>query len=178
MDSKRKVKQYPGLFQCVIGMTFFGTPFRGAPGMKCEELLSAAYHVQQHKGYVQGDGPLYRLYIEWILHMLTYFPERTLRILEPDNEALVDLMNHFMETRQEAKKAKIACFYELKPTNVGAIIGDREIVVCIVSFLRSVGKSKVLLLTVFRVSSSQRPRLASIHRRRPPKPPSGRIIST
>jgi hypothetical protein len=45
----------------------------------------------------------------------------------PGNETLLDLVDAFMETRRERAKAKIACFFEMCPSNVGAIIGDKAI---------------------------------------------------
>jgi hypothetical protein len=45
----------------------------------------------------------------------------------PGNEILLDLVDLFMETRRERAKAKIACFFEMRPSNVGAIIGDKQI---------------------------------------------------
>lgn len=45
----------------------------------------------------------------------------SLNILAPGNETLMDLMELFFETRQEKNLAHVACFYEQKPSNVGAI---------------------------------------------------------
>jgi hypothetical protein len=58
-----------------------------------------------------------------------YPPGRNLRVLEPGNGELITTVTMFMETRRQQAKAKIACFYEQKPTNVGAIIGGKEIIV-------------------------------------------------
>lgn len=49
--------------------------------------------------------------------------EEVLRILEPGNEFLQDLVDKFGETRSQASKAHVACFFELKSSNVGAIVG-------------------------------------------------------
>jgi hypothetical protein len=48
-----------------------------------------------------------------------------LRILEPGNEFLQDLVDKFGKTRSQANKAQVACFYELKSSNVGAIVGKQ-----------------------------------------------------
>ena len=58
-----------------------------------------------------------------------------LRILEPGNEFLQDLVDNFGKTRSQANKAHVACFYELKSSNIGAIVGGqartvRHISVC------------------------------------------------
>lgn len=46
-----------------------------------------------------------------------------LRILEPGNEFLQELVDQFGKTRRQANKAEVACFYELKPSDVGRIVG-------------------------------------------------------
>jgi hypothetical protein len=53
-----------------------------------------------------------------------------LRILEPGNEFLQDLVDNFGEIRSAANKAQVACFYELKSSNVGAIVGGQTRTVC------------------------------------------------
>ena len=89
-------------------MIFFGTPFRGAAGLNQSELLLAA-QSQYEGGQVQGA---------------------VLNILAPGNESLTDLMTFFFETRQEKDKAWVACFFELKSSNVGAILDGRPVYVC------------------------------------------------
>jgi len=49
-----------------------------------------------------------------------------LKILEPENEFLQEVVDQFMMTRRQANKAHIACFYELKASNVGAIVGKQD----------------------------------------------------
>lgn len=46
-----------------------------------------------------------------------------LRILEPGNEFLQELVDGFCKTRVLANSARVACFYELKLSNVGRIVG-------------------------------------------------------
>ena len=46
-----------------------------------------------------------------------------LRILEPGNEFLQELVDGFCKTRALANGARVACFYELKLSNVGRIVG-------------------------------------------------------
>ena len=48
-----------------------------------------------------------------------------LRILEPGNEFLQDLVDSFGRIRSHMNRAHVACFYELKPSNVGAIVGKQ-----------------------------------------------------
>jgi len=52
-----------------------------------------------------------------------------LKILEPGNEFLQDLVDQFGKTRKEADKAVVACFYELKSSNVGKIVGKEDRIV-------------------------------------------------
>ena len=52
-----------------------------------------------------------------------------LKILEPGNEFLQEVVDQFGKTRRQANKAQVACFYELKASNVGRIVGkvDRTV---------------------------------------------------
>ena len=52
-----------------------------------------------------------------------------LRILEPGNEFLQELVDQFGKTRRLENKALVACFYELKSTNVGKIVGKKDRIV-------------------------------------------------
>ncbi|KAH8689727.1 hypothetical protein GQ44DRAFT_695924 [Phaeosphaeriaceae sp. PMI808] len=49
-----------------------------------------------------------------------------LKILQPGNEFLQEVVDQFGRTRGLANKAKVACFYELKSSNVGSIVGGRD----------------------------------------------------
>ena len=49
-----------------------------------------------------------------------------LRILEPGNEFLQDLVDQFGKTRRNANKTQVVCFYELKSSNVGMIVGGKD----------------------------------------------------
>ena len=80
-------------------MLFIGTPFRGAGGLSQAGILRAIQ--SQYEGeQIQGS---------------------TLNILAPGNEILLDLMDEFSETRKGRNIAHVACFFEQKPSNVGAI---------------------------------------------------------
>jgi hypothetical protein len=85
-------------------LVFFGTPFRGAEGMSQSEMLQAALSE-----YEQDQ-----------VH-----PE-VLNILDPGNELLQDLVDGFGKTRSLPNKAQVACFFELQPSNVGAIVGEQS----------------------------------------------------
>ena len=100
VDAQRSEVKWPGIFRSTTGMMFFGTPFRGAGGLSQGEMLRAA-QSQYEEGQVQGA---------------------VLPILAPGNETLIDLMTLFFETRQEKNKAYLACFFEQKSSNVGAIL--------------------------------------------------------
>jgi len=49
-----------------------------------------------------------------------------LKILEPGNEFLQGVVDQFGKTRILANKAQVACFYELKSSNVGKIVGRED----------------------------------------------------
>ena len=51
-----------------------------------------------------------------------------LKILQPGNEFLQDLVDQFGKTRRELNKAMVACFYELKSSNMGKFVGKDWIV--------------------------------------------------
>jgi hypothetical protein len=73
-----------------------------------------------------------------------------LRILEPGNEFLQEVVDQFGKTRRQANKAQVACFYELKSSNVGRIVGKTN---------RAVGRERTLhftRLTIFLESHSER----------------------
>jgi hypothetical protein len=53
-----------------------------------------------------------------------------LKILEPGNEFLQEVVDQFGKTRMRAKKAQVACFYELQSSNVGRIVGKTDRTVC------------------------------------------------
>lgn len=48
-----------------------------------------------------------------------------LKILEPGNELPQEVVDQFRKTRMQANKAQVACFCELKSSNVGKIV-ERE----------------------------------------------------
>jgi hypothetical protein len=95
------------MFASTTGLIFFGTPFRGAEGMSQVEMLAAAQR-EYEEDEVQTD---------------------ILKILEPGNEFLQEVVDQFLKTRRQVNKAQVACFYELKSSNVGRIVGkvDRTV---------------------------------------------------
>ncbi|KAG9657518.1 hypothetical protein KCV03_g10181, partial [Aureobasidium melanogenum] len=92
--------KWPGVFTSTTGLVFFGTPFRGTEGMKQSEMVQAA--LSQYSANVQGES---------------------LRILGPGDEFLQEVVDKFLETRSRSHPARVACFYETKSSNVGAIVG-------------------------------------------------------
>ena len=48
-----------------------------------------------------------------------------LGVLQPGNEFLQELVDQFGKTRG-SHRAQVACFYELKPSNVGRIVGKTD----------------------------------------------------
>jgi hypothetical protein len=102
------MSKWPGVSTSTTSLIFFGTPFRGAEGMKLVEMLEAA-RSQYQEDEVQTT---------------------VLEILEPGNEYLLGLVDDFGETQTPANKAEIACFYELIPSDVGKIVGTQNRTVC------------------------------------------------
>jgi hypothetical protein len=47
----------------------------------------------------------------------------SLRILEPGDEFLQEVVDKFLETRSKPCPAQVACFWETKSSNIGAIVG-------------------------------------------------------
>ncbi|THZ90977.1 hypothetical protein D6C88_03825 [Aureobasidium pullulans] len=92
-------KRWPDLLSFTTGLVFFGTPFRGAEGISQSELLQAA--IEEHK-VVEAQA---------------------LRILDPGNDPLEDLVTDFCRLHSVPHKAQIACFFEQKPSNIMAIVG-------------------------------------------------------
>lgn len=103
-------QEWRGIFTLTTGLIFFGTPFRGTEGMKQNEIVEAALS-QYRPDQVLGES---------------------LRILRPGDKLLQDLVDGFLKTRLNSNAARVACFYETKSSNVGAIVGGqarREFVV-------------------------------------------------
>lgn len=56
---------------------------------------------------------------------------RALDILRPGDAYLQDLVDSFLKKRRnQANKAPISCFFELKSSNVGEIVGKEDRIVC------------------------------------------------
>jgi hypothetical protein len=104
VDARHDEDEWPGVFTSTTGLIFLGTPFRGTEGMKPVEMLEAA-RSQYQENEVQPA---------------------VLGILEPGNEFLQELVDQFGKTRMVASKAQVACFYELKSSNVGRIVGKEN----------------------------------------------------
>ena len=99
MVAKRSGDKWLDIYRSTTGVLFFGTPFRGAGGLSQAGILRAI-QSQYKEEQIQ---------------------ESNLHILAPGNETLIDLMDEFSETRKERNIARVACFFEQKPSNVGAI---------------------------------------------------------
>lgn len=105
VDASRSDTKWHGIFKSTTGMVFFGTPFQGAGGLDQTEIIRAA-QSQYAEDQVQAT---------------------VLNILSPGNESLIDLTTNFFETRQGEGKTHIACFFEQKSSNVGAIFCNGRI---------------------------------------------------
>jgi hypothetical protein len=104
IEAYHDAARWHGIFRSTTGLIFFGTPFRGAEGMSQSEMLQAALSEYERD---------------------EVHPE-VLNILDPGNELLQDLVDSFGKTRSLPNKAHIACFFELQPSNVGAIVGKQQ----------------------------------------------------
>lgn len=105
-------KRWPDLLSYTTGLVFFGTPFRGAEGISQSELLQAA--IEEHK-VVEAQA---------------------LRIFDPGNDPLEDLVTDFCRLHSVPHKAQIACFFEQKPSNIMAILGKnaQKVAGCVPNF--------------------------------------------
>ena len=55
---------------------------------------------------------------------------RALDVLQPGNAYLQDLVDSFLKKlRDQTNKTQIACFFELKASNVGRIVGNQDRIV-------------------------------------------------
>jgi hypothetical protein len=107
LDAKDDEESYPGIFTSTTGLLFFGTPFRGAPGMTQSEMLDAA-RQEYHDDEIQGEN---------------------LQILKVGDAFLQDIVDRFGKIRSGPNKTMVACFFELKSTDVGKIVGGQKRIV-------------------------------------------------
>jgi hypothetical protein len=108
LDAKEEEEEWPGIYTSTTGLVFFGTPFRGAEGMSQSEMLDAARR-EYEDDLIQGE---------------------VLEVLKPGNEFLQEVVNKFCKTRSRPNKVRVACFFELKTSDVGAIVGGQARTVC------------------------------------------------
>jgi len=113
LEAKDEEDEWPGIFASTTGLVFFGTPFRGAGGMSQTEMLAAA-RQEYDDDQIQGD---------------------VLKILEPGNEFLREVVDKFCKTQSRREKTQVACFYETKASDVGAVVGKQTRTVCAVAMV-------------------------------------------
>lgn len=53
----------------------------------------------------------------------------TLHLMQRGNELLQNMVDEFCKTRSGPAKCEVACFWELKTSDVGAIVGGQKIMV-------------------------------------------------
>lgn len=104
LEAYHDTVRWHGIFQSTTGLIFFGTPFRGAEGMSQSEMLQAALS-EYRRDEVHTE---------------------VLKILDPGNELLQDLVDGFGKTRSLPNKAHVACFFELRSSDVGDIFGGQQ----------------------------------------------------
>ena len=110
---KRSGDNRLGIYKSTTGMLFFETPFCGAGGLSQAGILRAI-ESQYKEEQIQGSN---------------------LNILERGNETLIDSMDDFSKTRKERNLARVACFFEQKPSKVGAIYKEPRLQVSELSLL-------------------------------------------
>jgi hypothetical protein len=108
VNARHDEAEWPDIYMSTTGLVFFGTPFRGAEGMSQVELLEAIWRACQ-KDEVQPE---------------------VLKISEPGNEFLQELVDQFMKMERQANKAQVACFYELISSSLRKIVGNKNQIVC------------------------------------------------
>ena len=64
--------------------------------------------------------------IQAVLNEYEDVEPEVLRILDPEDELLLGLVHEFEKTRNQFGGARVVCFFELRPSNVKAIIGQDE----------------------------------------------------
>ncbi|RAR00817.1 TPR-like protein [Stemphylium lycopersici] len=112
LEAEQYPKEWPGVFSSTTGLVFFGTPFRGAEGMNQMEMLEAALR-EYHDDQMQPTA---------------------LDVLQPGNAYLQDLVDGFLKKmRGQANKTRVVCFFELKSSNVGRIVGKQDRIRFVVS---------------------------------------------
>ncbi|KAF9728645.1 Nephrocystin-3-like protein 2 [Paraphaeosphaeria minitans] len=100
LEAEQYPSEWPGVFTSTTGLVFFGTPFRGAGGMNQMEMLEAARR-EYDNDQVQPTA---------------------LEVLQPGNNYLQEVVDGFLKKmRGQTSKTQIACFYELKASDVGRI---------------------------------------------------------
>jgi hypothetical protein len=117
LNARYNEEDWPGTFKSITGLIFFGTPFRGAEGMSQVEMLAAARREYQDDE-VQPD---------------------VLKILAPGNDFLLELVDQFCMTRRKTNKFKVACFFELKPSNIGRTVGNQDRTVSLKAVVYRIG---------------------------------------
>jgi hypothetical protein len=105
LEAEQYPSEWPGVFTSTTGLVFFGTPFRGAGGMNQMEMLEAARR-EYDNDQVQPTA---------------------LEVLQPGNAYLQEVVDGFLKKmRGQTGKTQIACFYELKASDVGRIVGGQS----------------------------------------------------
>ncbi|KAK2602964.1 hypothetical protein N8I77_009458 [Diaporthe amygdali] len=106
LDGRLQPSKYPGIYNCIVGLAFFGTPFRGTDSIFHTKMLQHAEMMQMsvyHENY---------------------------KIFEPCNDSLLNVVDSFLETTGDGDlKPRTICFYETKRTDVGRLIrhaGDAD----------------------------------------------------
>ncbi len=99
------------MFSSTIGVVFLGTPFRGAHGALANgQILRAA---QESIGTLNEDEKREAQIIS-----------RILEILEPGNEALLNILEDFLAI--DHALPRMACFYETQPANVWKLVSQNR----------------------------------------------------
>ncbi|KAG9201349.1 hypothetical protein G6514_005721 [Epicoccum nigrum] len=105
LEAEQYPREWPCVFSSTTGLVFFGTPFRGTKAMNQMEMLEAARR-EYNSDEIQPVA---------------------LEVLQPGNAYLQDLVDSFLKKlRDQTNKTRVVCFYELKSSNVGKIVGKQD----------------------------------------------------
>lgn len=91
-----------GVYHSTVGLVFFGTPFRGTNEVAHHMLLSLAEQA------LSSD----QVY------------DRALRASQREDESLIGILDRYLVMSDGAKRPRIACVIEQKPTNLAVMFGE------------------------------------------------------
>jgi hypothetical protein len=102
VDACIEKNRWSGIHESTVGLVFLGTPFRGT-----HDALSQGQILQVAEEYFT-DRPVHG---------------ENLKILRAGDESLSDLVDDYLRCARESAMPIVACFFEQRASNVGALVG-------------------------------------------------------